>query len=199
LDPEIIQPLYFASHSASLSTDPQTALSAVRNLKEVAVNGRNLRVEPSTDEPGPRRGGGGGGNRGERDRGRGGRGDDGPNRGPPSGSYGGGGGGFEPPYGGGGGGAMGGGGGGYQDQPPSGSPFGGPPVQRVDLNLLPHGQESLGGKATDAISKTLAAVSPGQMQDVMSGMKVSLQPYSSFVLITMFVHNPKGCRPQCFL
>lgn len=29
------------------------------------------------------------------------------------------------------------------------------------------------GKSTDAISKTLAAVTPGQMQDVMAGMKVS--------------------------
>ncbi|KAK4685925.1 hypothetical protein P7C73_g4213, partial [Tremellales sp. Uapishka_1] len=41
--------------------DEATALSAVRNLQEVPVNGRNLRVESSTDEPGPRRGQGGGG------------------------------------------------------------------------------------------------------------------------------------------
>lgn len=44
--------------------------------------------------------------------------------------------------------------------------------QKVDLNLLPPGVEVGGQKATDAISKTLAAISPGQMQDVMAGMKV---------------------------
>lgn len=44
----------------------------------------------------------------------------------------------------------------------------------MDLDLLPPGQElGPGQKATDAISQTLAAISPGQMQDVMAGMKVS--------------------------
>jgi hypothetical protein len=46
------------------------------------------------------------------------------------------------------------------------------PDQKVDFNLLPPGVEVGGQKATDAISKTLAAISPGQMQDVMAGMKV---------------------------
>lgn len=53
----------------------------------------------------------------------------------------------------------------------AGAPSGAPPP--VDLGLLPPGTEAYGVKATDAISKTLAAVSPGQMQDVMAGMKVS--------------------------
>jgi hypothetical protein len=146
--------IQFSSPSCQISTrgfpdsaDPQTALSAVRNLKEVQVHGRNLRVEPSTDEPGPRRnGGGGGGGGGGGSGGGGGGGRVGGGRGP-SGAYGGGpgGGGFE---------------GGYQDQPPIPGPGpgyggGGPPLQqggRIDLNLLPPGQESMGGKATDAIS-----------------------------------------------
>jgi cleavage stimulation factor subunit 2 len=52
--------------------------------------------------------------------------------------------------------------------------LGGPsPGQKVDLGMLPPGVEVGGQKATDAISKTLAAISPGQMQDVMAGMKVS--------------------------
>jgi len=132
----------------SPATDEATALSAVRNLKEVPVNGRNLRVESSTDEPGPRRGRGGGES---------------------VGSGGGGG-------GGGVGGGRGGGGGRYGDDsppPPTRAPISEPPsAGRLDLHLLPPGQDVPGQRATDAISKTLAAISPGQMQDVMAGMKV---------------------------
>jgi len=42
------------------------------------------------------------------------------------------------------------------------------------MGMLPPGQDVPPGvKATDVISKTLAAISPGQMQEVMAGMKVS--------------------------
>jgi hypothetical protein len=72
---------------------------------------------------------------------------------------------------------------------------GGIPPQRVDLGLLPPGQEpGMGVKSMDAISKTLAAVSPGQMQDVMSGMKVGLY---SCCDITQLLHFPcltVGCK-----
>lgn len=56
-----------------------------------------------------------------------------------------------------------------------GPPPSGEPQPRLDLGMLPPGVDVLPnmGKSTDAISKTLAAVSPGQMQDVMAGMKVS--------------------------
>lgn len=118
-------------------TDEATALSAVRNLKDVAVNGRNLRVESSTDEPGPRRGRGGAE---LPSTGRGRYRDDSPP--PPQRAP-------LPPV---------------RDEPP--------PAGMVDLNLLPTGQDTP-GKATDAISKTLAVINPGQMQDVMAGMKVS--------------------------
>ncbi|WWD15639.1 hypothetical protein CI109_100061 [Kwoniella shandongensis] len=155
--------------------DEATALSAVRNLQEAPVNGRNLRVELSTDEPGPRgrQGGGGGGGGGG---GRGGRG----------GGGGGGGGGrygshqmddTPPPRGGGGGGyslpAPGVDQGYGRDMPVPPPMAGGPAGERVDLNLLPQGVEvGMGQKATDVISKTLAAISPGQMQDVMASMKM---------------------------
>lgn len=46
------------------------------------------------------------------------------------------------------------------------------PDGRVDLQLLPQGQDIPGQKGTDAISKTLAGINPGQMQDVMAAMKV---------------------------
>jgi hypothetical protein len=162
-----------------IPADEATASSAVRNLSSVEVNGRQLRVEASTDEPGPRSrqegssgGGGGGGQAGGAQRMGGGRArDDTPPR-----RYGGapGGGPGYPPIGMGGGPpplAMGGAsaGSGMGDQPP-----------RVDLGLLPPGVDmppSM-GKTTDAISKTLAAVSPGQMQDVMAGMKVSIEAIS---------------------
>ena len=43
-----------------------------------------------------------------------------------------------------------------------------------DLSHLPPGVDvPPGQKATDVISKTLAAISPGQMQEVMADMKVS--------------------------
>ncbi|CAD6587555.1 MAG: hypothetical protein TREMPRED_004782 [Tremellales sp. Tagirdzhanova-0007] len=128
-----------------LPPDEATALSAVRNLKDVAVNGRNLRVESSTDEPGPRRGRGGievGVRSG------------------PGGRF-------------------------REDSPPTPQRAPLPPAReelppsgRVDIQLLPPGQDLPGQKATDAITKTLAAISPGQMQDVMAGMKtlIATQP-----------------------
>ncbi|WWD01789.1 hypothetical protein V866_008735 [Kwoniella sp. B9012] len=132
--------------------DEATALSAVRNLQEVPVNGRNLRVELSTDEPGPRRGG---------------RGSRGGIPGHPGGPVG-----NAPPGSGGPGGP--GGPGGYgraEDTPPRGYD-GAPPVNRVDLSALPDGAPlPHGANATDNISKTLATVTPGQMQDVMASMK----------------------------
>ncbi|WRT66823.1 uncharacterized protein IL334_003786 [Kwoniella shivajii] len=146
--------------------DEGTALSAVRNLQEVPVNGRNLRVELSTDEPGPRRGGRGsrGGVPGH---------PGGPVGGPPGGAGGGGGsgggappgaGGFRPPI--------------HEDTPPRGFDQGYPPrdpiptVVRIDLAAVPDGTPLPPGQnPTDSISKTLAAVSPGQMQDVMASMK----------------------------
>lgn len=62
--------------------------------------------------------------------------------------------------------------------PGMGGPMGGidskPPI---DMNALPPGQDvPPGQKATDIISKTLAAITPGQMQDVMMGMKVGPTP-----------------------
>ena len=155
------------------SVDEATAQSAVRNLQEVLVNGRNLRVESSTDEPGPRRRGGGGDGGG------------GPAGGVRGGGAGGGGG------GGGGARAFSGrdetpprlGGAPYtrrDDEPMSMTPMAPSDGARIDINLLPMGQDvPPGQKATDIISKTLAAISPGQMQDVMSGMKVSLEIFSS--------------------
>lgn len=55
----------------------------------------------------------------------------------------------------------------------AGLPIQGP----VDLGAPPVGQDLPPGRATDAISKTLAAISPGQMQDVMASMKVSAEPH----------------------
>lgn len=64
---------------------------------------------------------------------------------------------------------------------------------RLDLNLLPVGTEPMGGqKATDAISKTLAAVSPGQMQDVMAGMKVSFGSFT-YLLHDLALYRSRRC------
>ena len=182
--------------------DDLTAQSAVRNLHEVLVNGRNLRVELSTDEPAKTRGGRGGATGGGG--GAGGAGGGGQRMsGPPtgyggSGGYGGPGAGGPPGMGGppmppvaggmGGYGPLGGapgygpaagGPGGYgppggrDGTPPVRPPFD-PAPERLDLGMLPPGQDVPPGvKATDVISKTLAAISPGQMQEVMAGMKVS--------------------------
>jgi cleavage stimulation factor subunit 2 len=63
--------------------------------------------------------------------------------------------------------------------PGYGPPGGGPPIPsngppRVDLNMLPPGIElPRGESALDSITKTLAGIAPGQLQDVMAGMKVS--------------------------
>lgn len=153
-------------------TDEATAASAVRNLASVEVHGRNLRVELSSDNQGDRQ-------RGDRnDRGRqgGGRQSGARDDGPPGGY--GGPGGYGPPGNAYGGPQMGGPGPG----PGMGGGGGAPPV---DLGMLPQGKDAHGGKATDAISATLAAVSPGQMQDVMAGMKVR----ASDPLITSYKHQ----------
>ncbi|WWC85168.1 uncharacterized protein L201_000025 [Kwoniella dendrophila CBS 6074] len=168
--------------------DEATALSAVRNLQDAPVNGRNLRVELSTDEPGPRRGG------------RGSRGGIPGHPGGPIGNSAGGGG-----QGGGPGGPPLGGAGGFnrsqhENTPPVGGPggfdqgypgAGGPPpiphVNRVDLTALPDGSPlPPGTNPTDSISKTLAAVTPGQMQDVMASMKslISTNPEQARQLLT---------------
>lgn len=97
----------------------------MRNLQEVPINGRPVRIELSNDE----RAGMGPGRRG-----------------PPPGAF---------------------GRHGRDVTPPAG--MGG----NIDMSLLPPGQDPPPGqKATDAISKTLAEVNPGQMQEVMAGMKV---------------------------
>lgn len=92
--------------------------------------------------------------------------------GPPGGAPGyggpGGGGGYGPP-------------GGRDGTPPVRPPFDPAPAERIDLGMLPPGQDVPPGvKATDVISKTLAAIQPGQMQEVMAGMKVS--PSCEFIL-----------------
>jgi cleavage stimulation factor subunit 2 len=45
----------------------------------------------------------------------------------------------------------------------------------INMSMLPPGQDLPGGqKATDAISKTLASIPPGKLEEVLTGMKVSL-------------------------
>lgn len=131
---------YFTIDGSQLTSaaDEATALSAVRNLQEVPINSRPVRIELSTDD-GPRRGC--------------------PPRGP--GGFGG-----RP---GGPGGAFGGAGG--RDSPPPRavpSPAGGA------LNVPPGTDPLPGQKATDAISETLGRLQPGELQEVMAGMKVGL-------------------------
>jgi cleavage stimulation factor subunit 2 len=147
--------------------DEAAAASAVRNLNGVEVNDRSLRIEASSDTPNHRQagrgsgagagggGGGGGGARGPPPR----RSPPPPFRPPPPGAgYG-----MPPP-----------GAGGYGGPPPP-MPMGGPPGPgRVDLGMLPPGIElPRGENALDGITKTLGGISPGQLQDVMAGMKVS--------------------------
>ncbi|KAJ9120920.1 hypothetical protein QFC22_002855 [Naganishia vaughanmartiniae] len=155
--------------------DHETALSAVRNLQEVVVNGRNLRVELSPDEPykprtGPpapgNRGGGGGFQPPQQ-----GMGMNGPDMGfgnrppgPPGFGGGGGQGGFTPPPA-----SQ-----AFPSRPPPSSmgPGGG---QGINLGMLPPGQDVPPGmKATDVISKTLASIPPGKLEEVLTGMKVSV-------------------------
>ncbi|CAK9783169.1 RNA-binding domain-containing protein [Cutaneotrichosporon oleaginosum] len=109
--------------------DEAAAQSAMRNLQEVPINGRPVRIELSNDERLTRRPGQAAG--------------PGPVGGPA-------------PFG------------GRSDSPAP-----------IDHSLLPPGTEpGPGQKATDAISKTLAEVNPGQMQEVMAGMKalITTQP-----------------------
>ncbi|ODN72677.1 hypothetical protein L202_08116 [Cryptococcus amylolentus CBS 6039] len=159
--------------------DESTALSAVRNLQDAPVNGRNLRVELSTDEPGPRRRGPpvGAVSSGPPAAGRFG----GPSAAPAPyatrGPYGG------PPGGGAGGGRF----GDRVDTPPPARDYGGRRGDDLDLRLVPQGVElPPGEKAVDAISKTLAAINPGQMQDVMTSMKqlVQTNPDQARVLLS---------------
>jgi cleavage stimulation factor subunit 2 len=105
--------------------DEATAHSAVRNLQDVPINGRPVRIELSTDD---------GGRRGARPT--------------PFGRH-------------------------REASPPRGA-FGAAAVaQPIDYSQLPQGIDPPPGqKATDAISKTLAEINPGQMQEVMAGMKV---------------------------
>lgn len=161
----------------SQNTDDAAAESAVRNLKGVQVKDRSLRIEMSSDTPNHRQGGGGGG--GRQGGGAGGRG------GGMGGGMGGGRGRSPPPP--------------FRQPPPPGAGYGGPPPPnvppyaqgpgvgggynapppvvpppRVDLGMVPPGQDlPRGESAMDQISKTLASIGPGQMQDVMAGMKVS--------------------------
>lgn len=66
-------------------------------------------------------------------------------------------------------------GGGYNAPPPV------VPPPRVDLGMVPPGQDlPRGESAMDQISKTLASIGPGQMQDVMAGMKVSRRLITNF-------------------
>nr|ODN85760.1 hypothetical protein L203_04634 [Cryptococcus depauperatus CBS 7841] len=136
--------------------DDATALSAVRNLQDTPINGRNLRVELSTDEPGPRR------------------------RGPavpgtrPAPSAGSG----VPSTGGTGYGTR------YGDPNASAGQAG---TGDVDLRYAPQGINlPPGERATDNITKTLATISPGQLQEVMESMKnlVTQNPDSARQLLT---------------
>ncbi|WVO15169.1 hypothetical protein L204_102813 [Cryptococcus depauperatus] len=136
--------------------DDATALSAVRNLQDTPINGRNLRVELSTDEPGPRR------------------------RGPavpgtrPAPSTGSG----VPSTGGTGYGTR------YGDPNASAGQVG---TGDVDLRYAPQGINlPPGERATDNITKTLATISPGQLQEVMESMKnlVTQNPESARQLLT---------------
>lgn len=173
--------------------DHETALSAVRNLKDVHISGRSLRVELSTDEPGPKKAGppgaaGGGpvvppGPPGRLPGGPGGfAGASAP--GPVQGQFG------APPGPPGGGFGFGRGGpGGAPGLPPPTLPPSGPgpgPVTAapgVNMNMLPPGQDlPMGERATDVISKTLASIPPGKLEEVLMGMK------------TMVKENPEGAK-----
>lgn len=47
-------------------------------------------------------------------------------------------------------------------------------VPGVNMNMLPPGQDvPPGERATDVISKTLASIPPGKLEEVLMGMKVS--------------------------
>ncbi|KAJ9093426.1 hypothetical protein QFC21_006457 [Naganishia friedmannii] len=179
-----LYPLYVLSLFQILSTvrllslaDHETALSAVRNLQEVVVNGRNLRVELSPDEPyKPRTAGppttgnqvGGGFQPSPQ-----GMGMNGPdmgfgNRPPGAAGFGGGGGGaggFTPPP------AS----NAFPSRPPA-PPMGAGQGQGINLGMLPPGQDVPPGmKATDVISKTLASIPPGKLEEVLTGMKTLVQ------------------------
>nr|ODO04083.1 hypothetical protein L204_00438 [Cryptococcus depauperatus CBS 7855] len=155
LSHSFLQPLYPTS-AQTHPTDDATALSAVRNLQDTPINGRNLRVELSTDEPGPRR------------------------RGPavpgtrPAPSTGSG----VPSTGGTGYGTR------YGDPNASAGQVG---TGDVDLRYAPQGINlPPGERATDNITKTLATISPGQLQEVMESMKnlVTQNPESARQLLT---------------
>jgi len=200
--------------------DHETALSAVRNLKDVHISGRALRVELSTDEPGPKKAGapgvarpgfpggvapaapgaGPGGFGGPGGPGYGGM------NGPPGG----------PPFGGpgpvGGPGGARGGPGGFGGPGPMGSSLpqppnvNGPGAGGVNMNMLPPGQDvPPGERATDVITKTLASIPPGKLEEVLMGMKVralcfaqqcqaELELRYRLTIQTMVKENPDGAK-----
>lgn len=75
-------------------------------------------------------------------------------------------------------------GGGPAGRPPGiGGPSGSSGAQGINMNLLPPGQDlPPGERATDTISKTLASIPPGKMEEVLVGMK------------QMVKDNPEGAR-----
>ncbi|KAL7422099.1 hypothetical protein Q5752_002742 [Cryptotrichosporon argae] len=111
--------------------DDATALSAVRNLQDVPVGGRALRVEQSSDTKTGRGAGAGGGRYGRDDS-------------PPRGGL-------------------------HRD----GTGAGG-----LDVGALGPGTEPPPGvSGTDAISRMIATISPGQLQDVMASMKTLIDTH----------------------
>lgn len=63
----------------------------------------------------------------------------------------------------------------FPSRPPPGASMGAGQGQGINLGLLPPGQDvPPGTKATDVISKTLASIPPGKLEEVLTGMKVSV-------------------------
>lgn len=130
--------------------DPETAASAVRNLNDVDVGGRSLRIDWADVDPVfqgrttqmgqiegelPKREG------------------------------------RRPPLGG----PNAGFGGGANNTPPQGGPAGMPPQMGFNIHNVPQGTPLPPGKsATDAITDTLATLPPNQLLDVMGHIKVSV-------------------------
>lgn len=76
-------------------------------------------------------------------------------------------------------------------QDAGGPAFGAAGGKGMDMSSLPHGVDPPPGqKATDAISKTLAEVNPGQMQEVMAGMKVCIPSGTVADRRPLLQHNP---------
>lgn len=77
------------------------------------------------------------------------------------------------------------------------------------MNMLPPGQDlPMGERATDVISKTLASIPPGKLEEVLMGMKVShlvtrfdtgriggmLIGICACIVQTMVKENPEGAK-----